>query len=366
MKANRAEKTQGDCGEKRGTVCVMSTSRQQMKTRKFDRLILSVIGTAVVVLAAASLVHPTNRVTASPRVYFDLAGAETGHLTPEDPAMGGNDAEELPAPMVASDESSDSQSLAASFQEMGYHLDRVREEGALVPRVFLARLPDDLHLVPEISLKKTVFFQTTLPLVLKENERILADRYRLHKLKADIAMGRKLAATDRLWLTVLAERYKGKDENLDVLLQRVDVIPPSLAMAQAAEESGWGTSRFAQAGNALFGQWTTTSDKGLIPEDREEDASHKIKSFATLSQSVSAYMRNLNTHRAYRELRQERAHLRRAGEPLDGRALAGTLTRYSERGSKYIGNIQSIIDANGLRALDDARLIDVQPSDQSA
>lgn len=337
-----------------------------MTTRKFDRLILSVLGTAVVVLAAASLVHPTNRVTASPRVYFDLARAEAGHLTPDDPVMGTEDTDAPAVAAVGTDAAVDSQALAASFQEMGYHLDRVRDEGAPVPRVFLAKLPDDLHAVPEISLKKTVFFQTTLPLVLKENERILADRYRLHKLKTDVALGRKLAATDRLWLIVLAERYKVKDENLDVLMQRVDVIPPSLAMAQAAEESGWGTSRFAQSGNALFGQWTTHNDKGLVPEDREDDANHKIKSFATLSQSVASYMRNLNTHRAYRELRQERAQLRGTGAPLDGRALAGTLSRYSERGTKYIENVLSIIDANGLRALDDARLIDVQPSDQAA
>jgi len=305
----------------------------------------------VIVTVAASLANPVVRVTASPRVSFDIASAEAGHRDQPD-----NVEVASIAPAVSLQDARDAESLAQGFARIGYHFDRVRDEGAPVPRVFLAKLPEDLHAVPEVALKKTVFFQTMLPLVLKENERILADRHRLHGLKVKKALGRKLPARDRLWLAVMAERYKVKDENVDALLQRVDVIPPSLAMAQAAEESGWGTSRFAQAGNALFGQWTTTGDEGIVPNARDEGADHKVKTFETLSQSVAAYMRNLNTHRAYRAFRTARTKMRQAGAPLDGFALAGTLTRYSERGPKYVKSVRTIIDSNGLSALDDARL----------
>lgn len=338
-----------------------------MTARKFDRLILSALGGAVLVTAAASMVNPAKGVTASPRVSFDIASAETAHLN-DGTRRSAPDATEV-ASLSASpsiEAIRESQALAETFEQMGYHFDRVRDEGAPVPRVFLAELPQDLHAVPEVSLKKTVFFQTMLPLILKVNERILQDRKRLMDIKVQKALGHKLSATDRLWLAVLAERYKVSDENIAELMRRVDIIPPSLAMAQAAEESGWGTSRFARNGNALFGQWTTESDEGLVPHAREEDRDHKIKSFGTLTQSVASYMRNLNTHRAYRELRKLRAKLRAKGAPLDGYVLAGTLTRYSERGEKYIKNVRIIIDANNLLGLDDARLIDEHGEDQSA
>ena len=246
--------------------------------------------------------------------------------------------------------------LAKRFEKIGYDLDRVRDDGHYVPRIFLARLPNDLHSVPEVELKKTVFFKTMLPLVLQENERILADRKRLIRLRVEKNLGNKLEARDRLWLAVLAERYKVKDESISELLRRVDVVPPSLAMAQAAEESGWGTSRFAQVGNALFGQWTTAGGDGLIPEDRPEGMDHKVRKFGTLTQSVAAYMRNLNTHRAYREFRRERQNDRKKGNALDGYDLAATLSSYSARGTEYISSIRSIIDANALRALDEAKL----------
>ena len=155
-------------------------------------------------------------------------------------------------------------------------------------------------------------------------------------------------------------------EDIDELLRRVDVIPVSLAIAQAAEESGWGTSRFAQTGNALFGQWTVASDIGIVPEDREDGMTHKIKAFDNLAQSVAAYMRNLNTHRAYREFRQKRQGQRQWGEALDGHALASTLLRYSQRGDKYVKSIRTIMNANGLRELDGAHLADDRKADQAA
>lgn len=336
-----------------------------MTTRKFDHMIFSIIGFAVIATASASLVSPqSSGVTASPRVSFDQAHAEAAHLNQGVERVAPEDMELAAGPAIASIR--DAHALADRFDKMGYHLDRVREQGSPVPRVFLAEMPRDLHAVPEVSLKKTVFFQTMLPLILQENERILRDRHRLIRLRAEQALGGKLAARDRLWLAVLAERYKVKDENLDKLLQRVDVIPPSLAMAQAAEESGWGTSRFAQHGNAIYGQWTTAEGEGLVPNERPEGMDHKVRAFDNLEQSVAAYMRNLNTHRAYKVLRHTRASLRQGGDALDGLLLAQSLTKYSERGEEYVNSVSTIIGVNGLRELDDARLVaDAKDDDQS-
>ena len=328
-----------------------------MTTRRFDKLILGVAAVAVLATAAATMVNPSKGVTAAPRVAFDQMHAEAAHLNeavrnvapdgPETASIAGG---------LGLQVMDDTMLLAEAFADMGYDLENVKRSGAAVPRVYLVKLPGDLHAVPEVSLKKTVFFHTMLPLILQENERILADRRRLMRIKTEKALGQKVSPGDRLWLAVLADRYKTSDDKLQTLLARVDVIPPSLALSQAAEESGWGTSRFAQRGNALFGQWTSADDHGLVPKDREAGMAHKIKAFGTLGQSVSAYMRNLNTHAAYRSLRKVRTQLRAKGAPMDGHILTGALTKYSERGEKYVDSIRLIIEANDLRPLDDARL----------
>lgn len=256
--------------------------------------------------------------------------------------------------------------LMRRFQAMGYELDMIRAGDQPVPRVFLASLPDDLGTVHQVTLKKSVFFKTALPLILKENERIAADRHRLLGLSRTLNKGEALRAEEQVWLDKLYRRYKTRLGDMATLIARVDVIPVSLAMAQAAEESGWGTSRFAQSGNALYGQWTTADDEGLVPEDREEGKSHKVKAFDTLAASVAGYMRNLNTHGAYKSLRADRARMRKQGAPLDGHALAGGLTKYSERGEAYVDSIRLMIDANDLRPLDDAELYAADDSEQSA
>lgn len=335
-----------------------------MTARKFDSMIFSIIGCAVLVTASASLFSPRAGLVASPRLSFDQETAEEAHLVPDfEIHIPANMETAANLPITVLKQAS---ALAKSFKDMGYHLDNVRESAAPVPRVFLAKLPVDLHAMPEVSLKKSVFFQAILPLILQENERILRDRHRLLELKATLVLDGKLPASDRLWLSVLADHYKVKDENMDLLLRRIDIIPPSLAMAQAAEESGWGTSRFAQVGNAIYGQWTTTDSEGIIPAERREGMDHKIKSFDNLAQSVAAYMRNLNTHGAYINLRRERSKLRASGEALDGQHLAGSLLKYSERGAEYVESIRTIINVNGLRELDDARLVaDKIEDDQS-
>jgi Bax protein len=204
--------------------------------------------------------------------------------------------------------------------------------------------------------RKRIFFKTVLPLVLKANDEILKQRKRLLRIQAENTKISKLRAADRLWLAALSERYGVSRNNLSEMIRRADIIPPSLALAQAAEESGWGTSRFALEGNALFGQWTFDQKGGLVPKKRDKGKAHRVRAFTSLMDAVRAYVRNLNTHRAYRQFRRERQALRRAGRHLTGSDLTRTLTSYSERGNKYVRTIQLIIDSNQLQNLDKARL----------
>ncbi len=328
-----------------------------MATRSFDRLVLTFVGSAVIAAGAWMAMHPPVRGAQVPRVIFAITDSEPAVVPVRVNGLPPlNGVVEVSAVRPAQPTSLfGAKSLADTFERMGYHLDSIRDGMAPVPRVFLARLPDDMPSVRQVELRKTVFFKTMLPLVLMENERILADRRRLYKLRTEQRLGRTIDAVDRLWLRVMAERYETEETDFDELLKRVDIVPPSLALAQGAEESGWGTSRFAQDGNALFGQWTFKGH-GLIPEDREDGKTHKVKKFETLAHSVAAYMRNLNTHDAYKELRDMRAQGRRAGTPPTGMNLVRTLTRYSERGGEYVETITTIISANELAPLDDARL----------
>jgi Bax protein len=251
--------------------------------------------------------------------------------------------------------------VAEAFTRLGYDLQAVLAGGSDVPRVLLLSMPADLADIPETPARKALFLQAVLPLVLQVNDEIQADRDRLSEIRHRMQLGKRLSAADRLWLAVIAERYGVENGDLDELLRRVDVIPPSLALAQAAEESGWGSSRFVRQGNALFGQWTFAKNGHLVPLERDDGKDHRIKAFESLIDSVRAYALNLNTHRAYRAFRAQRAALRTEAAPLDGRKLASHLARYSQRGPEYVRTIRNLIVANGLRALDDARLRDELP-----
>ena len=136
----------------------------------------------------------------------------------------------------------------------------------------------------------------------------------------------------------------------------MDVIPVSLAIAQAAKETGWGTSRFAQEGNALFGQWTW-SGEGLKPKDVEDGKGHKVMKFNVLQASVRAYQRNLNTHSSYKSFRKARAQLRDLDKPLDSIELSKFLNKYAETGNQYVEVLQKIIIQNKLKDFDDAKLL---------
>lgn len=242
------------------------------------------------------------------------------------------------------------------FRDIGYEIDGVRTHGE-VPRLFLASLPEDLRKLRTVSKKKITFIKSTLPLILHVNELILQDRKRLETLQAQIGAGESLKVADRLWLEELAEAYGAEKPDVAALLARVDIIPPSLAIAQAAEESGWGTSRFAREGNALFGQRSyKPGKKGIVPKEREEGKAFKVRAFDHLIDGVKAYAHNLNSHFAYDDFRNARAEMRAEAGKLDGYRLAGALLRYSERGEDYIDTIRLIMRANTLKVFDGARL----------
>lgn len=248
--------------------------------------------------------------------------------------------------------------LQAAFERADYDLEETRSKRTPVPRLRLVMLPRDLPDVPDTGQRKTVFLSLLLPLVLEANAHIAQERRRLRYAIDRRATGQNLSQELIDWLGKLAKRYKGSPERLDDLLLRVDTVPPSLVLAQAAAESGWGTSRFAVQGNAIFGQWTTAGGKGLVPLERPDGKTYKVRSFDRLIDSVNAYLLNLNTHRSYRGFRKTRAEMRRAGEPLDGPTLAGELHRYSEKGDEYVELLQGIIRKNRLRPFDKATLGD--------
>jgi len=238
-----------------------------------------------------------------------------------------------------------------------------------VPRIYLDDVPSNWRetyskRVP-VAEKKSLFFRFLAPVVLYVNEQILEDRSRAEALLGRQAAGEELASADREWLRALAAEYEvpGADSKpLDAalgaeLLRRVDVIPPSLALAQGAVESGWGTSRFADLGNSLFGQWCWTG--GIVPEEQrtETHGDHRIAAFKTTGLSAASYAHNLNTHDAYESFRRQRADSRKRGPFPLGLDLVATMARYSERGEAYVRELTVIIRQNDLDKVDDAMLI---------
>ena len=251
----------------------------------------------------------------------------------------------------------DTAELARAFQHMGYHLDGADDGGLAVPRVIVSVLPPDLPRLDETDLRKTVFAQLLLPLVLQVNEALLDQRRRLIALRDKLDSGKNLSARERRWLGGVAAYYSADPDDVDRLLERVDIVPPSLALAQAALESGWGTSRVAREGNAVFGQYMFDDSIDPPSDDESAQAIYRLRTFGGLLDAVIAYAHNLNTHRAYRAFRAERAAARADGRDLDGYALAGLLTRYSTRGEDYVSDVRRLMRQNDLDAFDNAWLV---------
>ncbi len=246
---------------------------------------------------------------------------------------------------IRQSETRSAQMLQAAFDRIGFDLDAVSQGYISVPRVLLASLPPDLDRLDAADARRVLFLRTLLPVVLLINDQIGVERQRLLTIRAAMSRGETLSSDDVQWILGLADAYDQPDADVEALLKKVDVIPPSLALAQAIEESGWGTSRIAREQNAIFGQF----GQGAAGD-------WDYRNFASLSEAVASYARNLNTHRAYREFRQLRAHMRATRGDIDSVELASTLHRYSERGDDYVTTLRAIIRANTLEAFDAARL----------
>ena len=237
------------------------------------------------------------------------------------------------------------------FKDVEYDLGKVRAQ-KLVKPIYFTQFPRDLDALQSTKLKKETFIKIVLPLIVAENERILEDRNKL------ILLAKKKFTTDleKQWLRQKLLEYKVKKGDLKELFVRMDIIPTSIALAQAAKESGWGTSRFALEGNAIFGQWTW-SGQGIAPLDRESNKNHKILKFPILRASVKAYQNNLNTHKSYSKFRQKRSSLRDKNKKIKGLELTETLNNYAQTGSEYTKILNQIIKQNRLMDFEPVRLV---------
>ncbi len=237
------------------------------------------------------------------------------------------------------------------FEDTKYTLEDVREK-KLVKPVALTLLPNEIKMIESTRKRKEFFIQIVLPLILKENNNIRIDRKRLFS----IINKSNNSDLEKKWLAKKYKQYGIPSKDLSTLKIRMDEVPVSLALAQAAKETGWGTSRFALEGNALFGQWTW-SGEGLRPKESDKNEGHKVMKFNVLQASVRAYQRNLNTHSSYKDFRKARAELRDNGKPLDSLILAEYLDKYAETGDKYVEVLKKIIAQNSLKDFDDAKLL---------
>ncbi len=242
--------------------------------------------------------------------------------------------------------------LESKFEQYGYRINQGSDLGHEVPRVFIRRFPDDWPDLKSSARRKQLFVGIKLPLILEQNRRVLADRTRILNLVHQI----DLTWRDERWLRHRAQYYGVGYGQWARLLNRVDQVPPSLALAQGAIESGWGTSRFVQEGNAVFGQWTWSQTNAMTPDRRASDATHSISRFPSLGRSVAAYVHNLNTHPAYAQFRARRVANRLQGAILSGFDLALTLDQYAETGQDYVVQLQELMTGNHLGRFDDDKL----------
>ena len=243
--------------------------------------------------------------------------------------------------------------LAGFFRDVAYTLTDIRL-GEAVPPIKVERVPADLNTKdgPE---RKALFITAILPVVLEVNQRVLIDREQLLYLRDKMAADpTRVSPIERIWLEDLADRYDTPVDRIDELVRRVDVVPPSMAIAQSGVESGWGTSFAARTGNALFGQIQTFGRHSVdVPW---KPGSGMPQPFSNVGEATEAYIANLNTHPAYAGFRAERAAMRERGEAIEGYRLIGTLLRYSERGLNYVQFVRQIMRENELSDFDKARL----------
>ena len=266
--------------------------------------------------------------------------------------------------LIFEEQSTDSVRLSAAtieelFKSTNYNLEDVRKN-KLVKPISLTLLPKEIKKIENSKKRKDLFIQIILPLVIKENNNIKLDRKKLFS----VLNKSKNTKKEKTWLNSKFKQYGVKSKDLSTLKIRMDEVPVSMAIAQAAKETGWGTSRFAQEGNALFGQWTW-SGEGIKPSKADDNSTHRVMKFKVLQASVRAYQRNLNTHSSYKNFRGARAELRDKGKKLDSIILSEYLDKYAETGKEYVRVLQQIIKQNNLTDFDDSKLLPLSISLES-
>ncbi len=242
------------------------------------------------------------------------------------------------------------QTVLSLFEDVEYDLNTVRYQKIVKP-IYFTQFPKDLDEIQSVKLKKETFIKIVLPLIVAENEKILDDRLKLNKITSK----KNTTEEEKQWLRQKFLEYKVKKGSIEELKNRMDIIPTSIALAQAAKESGWGTSRFALEGNAIFGQWTWNG-KGIEPLLKDKSKNHKILRFPILRASVKAYKNNLNTHKGYVKFRELRRNLRDKNKKIKGLELTKTLGNYAEAGSDYTKTLAQIIVQNRLMDFEPVRL----------
>ena len=218
-------------------------------------------------------------------------------------------------------------------------------------------IPDFLS-IKDVKLKKSTFFGFMTRNIGPANLKVIAERQRLIGLIKSYARDNKFSEKDALDFKVLAKKYRVDRRKqpiqiqLESLKQKIDVVPPSLILAQSANESAWGTSRFARKGNNYFGQWCYSKGCGLVPAARDSGSTHEVAKFSSVQKSVEEYIYNINVGRSYKKIRHLREQMNNNNKPVDSLLLATGLEKYSERGKEYIKEIQSMIRYNKLQQYD--------------
>ena len=249
------------------------------------------------------------------------------------------------------------QTVMNLFEDLEYSLDEVRDIKQVKP-IYFTRLPKDLDKIRSVTRKKETFLQIVLPLIVAENEKIENDREYLFKIITDNDSEEK-----RVWLSKKFREYKVQDNSISELIEKIDIVPTSIALAQAAKESGWGTSRFALEGNAIFGQWTFNG-VGIEPLEKDDDKTHKILKFPILRASVKAYITNLNTHPSYKGFREKRQEARDRNKKPSGIDLIDELESYAETGKEYTKILKQIIEQNNLEEFEPVTINNSQKENQ--
>jgi len=220
----------------------------------------------------------------------------------------------------------------------------------------ISKIPD-FSRYTDVKEKKKTFFDFIRPMVKEENQILRNENLRTTELFTEVSDGAEISKSDQKWLEEMASYYRvspfdlNEEDDIQSLLKKVDIIPESLFLAQAANESAWGTSRFAKSANNIFGQWCFTEGCGIVPSQRKAGDTHEVQKFKTINEAVSSYMHHLNSHPFYEKLRDSRLSARKNNTAPSGYAMAIGLEKYSARGLEYVKEVRSMIRYNKLEVI---------------